>query len=947
MASRKDQAVPAIKAKNKNIIAASGDISGIITRSKARDLFAAASAPALTLSKEQEHLRYEPVITLASLRASKGESPRKYSESLLSDADSSGSTTMQVMTTGATSIEEQLAQMNEAIAKLTRTVEEKDLQIAALVNQLDAQPDVKVDPIQLQEMIASTIKTQYEGSSHDSVLYSKPYSKKIDALKMPRGYQPPKFMQFDGKGNPKQHVAHFIETCNNAGTEGDYLVKQFVRSLKSIKPRTFEELATRAHDMELSINRHGKKEQIADYKDDKVLGPKVDKATWKPTKEAMTVNTTPVKIPTRSKAIQTEAFRDQEIRRRTLKELEEKTYPFPDSDVVAMLKDLLDKKVIDLPECKRPEDMNRTNSPSNMFSNPSKDSKYKILNPQISRKLPLKDQAVPAIKAKNKNIIAASGDISGIITRSKARDLFAAASAPALTLSKEQEHLRYEPVITLASLRASRGESPRKYSESLLSDADSSGSTTMQVMTTGATSIEEQLAQMNEAIAKLTRTVEEKDLQIAALVNQLDALPDVKVDPIVGLLKKEGDEEDEPPVEKVEEKPKLDQATTSMGSLSIQQLQEMIASTIKTQYEGSSHDSVLYSKPYSKKIDALKMLRGYQPPKFMQFDGKGNPKQHVAHFIETCNNAGTEGDYLVKQFVRSLKSIKPRTFEELATRAHDMELSINRHGKKEQIADYKNDKVLGPKVDKATWKPTKEAMTVNTTPVKIPTRSKAIQTEAFRDQEIRRRTLKELEEKTYPFPDSDVVAMLKDLLDKKVIDLPECKRPEDMNCTDNPRYCKFHRFISHPTEKCFMLKDLIMKLAQKGIIELDLNDVVKSNYTTVTSGSLNSKSSPQPLGACSKTMSVKSSEVEGWTYVTPKKMHKKHRPPPQVRQSERGQSSYRQPSKLHESIEDDEVMTQRSSVAITMRDFFPKDFFNHSVKTPCYEDCKECLSQIA
>ena len=34
------------------------------------------------------------------------------------------------------------------------------------------------------------------------------------------------------KGNPKQHIAHFIETCNNAGTEGDYLVKQFVHSLK-------------------------------------------------------------------------------------------------------------------------------------------------------------------------------------------------------------------------------------------------------------------------------------------------------------------------------------------------------------------------------------------------------------------------------------------------------------------------------------------------------------------------------------------------------------------------------------------------------------------------------------------------------------------------------------------------------------------------------------------
>ena len=51
-------------------------------------------------------------------------------------------------------------------------------------------------------------------------------------LKMPLNYQPPKFQQFDGKGNPRQHIAPFVETYNNAGTDGDLLVKQFVRSLK-------------------------------------------------------------------------------------------------------------------------------------------------------------------------------------------------------------------------------------------------------------------------------------------------------------------------------------------------------------------------------------------------------------------------------------------------------------------------------------------------------------------------------------------------------------------------------------------------------------------------------------------------------------------------------------------------------------------------------------------
>jgi len=38
----------------------------------------------------------------------------------------------------------------------------------------------------------------------------------------------------DAKGNPKQHIAHFIETCSNAGTEGDRLVKQFILFLKGV-----------------------------------------------------------------------------------------------------------------------------------------------------------------------------------------------------------------------------------------------------------------------------------------------------------------------------------------------------------------------------------------------------------------------------------------------------------------------------------------------------------------------------------------------------------------------------------------------------------------------------------------------------------------------------------------------------------------------------------------
>ncbi|KAM1597500.1 hypothetical protein ACFX1Z_032390 [Malus domestica] len=102
-----------------------------------------------------------------------------------------------------------------------------------------------------------------------------------------------------------------------------------------------------------------------------------------------------------------------------------------------------------------------------------------------------------------------------------------------------------------------------------------------QVMTIGVTSIEEQLAQMNEAIARLTRTVEEKDLQIAALVNRLEAQDGEKPKPEDDPLQRRDDEEDEPQVEENDVKPERDQAAALMGSLSIQQLQEMITSTVK------------------------------------------------------------------------------------------------------------------------------------------------------------------------------------------------------------------------------------------------------------------------------------------------------------------------------------------------------------------------------
>ncbi|KAK4391505.1 hypothetical protein Sango_1928300 [Sesamum angolense] len=150
-----------------------------------------------------------------------------------------------VMVINATTIEEQLADLTRAIEGLMKHVQEQDAQIARLINkadnidgshvmrkQVEAHDEVEMPINNIMLKRIRTIRSKVEGSSRSSFTYSKPYTPRIDSLKMPIGYQPPKFQQFDGKGNPKQHVAHFVETCNNAGTYGDHLVKQFVRSLK-------------------------------------------------------------------------------------------------------------------------------------------------------------------------------------------------------------------------------------------------------------------------------------------------------------------------------------------------------------------------------------------------------------------------------------------------------------------------------------------------------------------------------------------------------------------------------------------------------------------------------------------------------------------------------------------------------------------------------------------
>ena len=161
--------------------------------------------------------------------------------------------------------------------------------------------------------------------------------------------------------------------------------------------------------------------------------------------------------------------------------------------------------------------------------------------------------------------------------------------------------------------------------------------------------MEEKMAEIEQRLVFLTKALEDKYLQITTLMNKLEVQDLGKSSHGHKFTSAKDDEG-----RVIENTPRREQST-SVASLSIQQLQDIIIDTIRAQYGGSSTSSLTYSKPYTKRIDNIRMPNWYQTPKFLHFNGKGNPKQHIAHFVETCENARTQEGLLVKQFVCSLK----------------------------------------------------------------------------------------------------------------------------------------------------------------------------------------------------------------------------------------------------------------------------------------------------
>ncbi|KAL0439166.1 UNVERIFIED_CONTAM: hypothetical protein Slati_2399600 [Sesamum latifolium] len=241
---------------------------------------------------------------------------------------------------------------------------------------------------------------------------------------------------------------------------------------------------------------------------------------------------------------------------------------------------------------------------------------------------------IPTLKA----AASSSNETLGVITRSKSKK-----SYPELAFHKTIK----KDLLPLGGINEDDGD----LKDDSSSSTPRSTSSIAPIMVTNTTSLKEQIANLTRAIEGLAKHVQEQDSQISKLMNKIGntdashvAGKQIEVqDKYETSLKQQSNERDKSSMKELQ--------VSSERLIYIDQLKEFIIGTIQNKLVGNSKSSVTYTKRYTERINNLKMSVGYQPPKFQQFDGKGNPKQHVAHFIEICKNAGTYGDHIVKQFV--------------------------------------------------------------------------------------------------------------------------------------------------------------------------------------------------------------------------------------------------------------------------------------------------------
>ncbi|XP_061999350.1 uncharacterized protein LOC133716689 [Rosa rugosa] len=384
-----------------------------------------------------------------------------------------------------------------------------------------------------------------------------------------------------------------------------------------------------------------------------------------------------------------------------------------------------------------------------------------------------------------------------------------------------------------------------QHTQALFETNDGTKPETISVMVTNASTIEEQLEEMKRMLA-------EKDAQIAALTSQLAAMANIsdhKSDEksdhekgdreknirghgirevytssnpqFSGYLKPYPAHYDALPFPKGYQKPTFDKFDGVDGSP-----HEHLAHFFSACGETSQLDALLVRQfVQSLKGAAFTWYSQLQPGSILTWDDM--QRAFLAQFVSSKNKVSIidladtkqESDESTNEFISRWRSLnlqcsekltelsavqmcsnnllphiatfvstaEPQTFEALVSKASNVERQVARKKIMTQRASFKDHRVDNTDESLATF-------------VETDTKSNKCKGK----EGSRKFTLKERKEVKYSFDDDDVEQIFSELNKARVIEPPEPKRQSEVNKTNDPRYCQYHRIVSHPTKDCFV-----------------------------------------------------------------------------------------------------------------------------------------------
>ncbi|KAL7190998.1 hypothetical protein ACSBR2_023133 [Camellia fascicularis] len=163
----------------------------------------------------------------------------------------------------------------------------------------------------------------------------------------------------------------------------------------------------------------------------------------------------------------------------------------------------------------------------------------------------------------------------------------------------------------------------------------------MLAMMVQLSSLEEQIATLAKVVETLGKCDQKQETQLTKLLNKLKKKPICGATKLLGSMPKLAKQTTPQEILETSSKSMVsseDIQVSADGLIHAKQLKDLIMGATTKKDASGCKTFQSYTKPYTHRIELVKIPRKYQPPKFPQFNSKDDPKQHVVHFVETCSN---------------------------------------------------------------------------------------------------------------------------------------------------------------------------------------------------------------------------------------------------------------------------------------------------------------------